>query len=69
MQVRVRHIEQATGGDVLCSIHFTELEDLITFIKRSGGFYNDGYMHPFHSYQLVRDELGAYVEIIYGEEA
>lgn len=68
MRIKIRHVEQATGGVDFTEIHFSELDKVIEMINRSGGVYYEGGTEPFHSYQLVLDETGAYAEIIIGED-
>lgn len=67
MDIRLRHIEDikavpfATGeiGDV---------DSLMQWINASGGIYRDGKHQGSPCYQIVHDESGAYVEIIYGDD-
>lgn len=66
MKVFVREI----SGDT--PYLFTEcdplkLDELIAFIKASGGFYASGAHREFNSYQLVIDDDKAFAEILVGE--
>ena len=67
MRVKIRHFEDVDAA-FFTEIEYTELDDLILFIKRTGGVYCKGNTQPFHSYQLICDGLEAYAEIIIGDE-
>lgn len=67
MEIRIRHIDDATATHFTDCKH-TELEDVISLVERSGGVYAKGDVAPFHSYQLVQDETGAYAEILIGTD-
>ena len=67
MKVKVRHIGQS-DSKFFESCQFNELDGLIAFIRANDGFYFDGEICKFHSYQLVLDEDEAYAEIILGDE-
>ena len=63
MKVKIKHIEQAESvpvGEVATGI---ELEELIMFIKNSGGVYYEGEYQTDISYQFVLDDKEFYVEI------
>lgn len=67
MQVKVRHIENAEGVHFHDAESHEELESLVAFINRVGGFY-DGERHAqVDSYQFVLDGNEAYAEIIIGQ--
>ena len=67
MEIKIRHMAEA-NGQYFTTCHHSELGEVIDFIKRAGGVFacgNDS--EPFHSYQIVLDETGAWVEILVGE--
>lgn len=67
MEIYIRHIDQATPVP-FDTVPFSEIDDLIAFVRRSGGVYWDGDLRPFFAYQLVLDDDAGYCEIIIGEE-
>lgn len=52
------------------AIEFYQIDDLIEFIKKTGGVYSSKASNelPFHSYQIVLDGSEAFAEIIVGKE-
>lgn len=63
MKVKIRHIEQSESvlvGEVTTGI---ELEELINFIKRSGGVWYEGDYHTDIFHQFVLDDNEFYDEI------
>jgi hypothetical protein len=70
MIVNLRDIDDATAV-YFEAIEFHQIDDLIDFIKRSGGVYSTKAAEhlPFHSYQIVLDGSSeAFAEIIVGKE-
>jgi len=67
MKVKVRHFEEYPPFP-FTKIKFTQIDELIEFVKKSGGIYIDGEFYPFHSYQLKIDGGEAFAEILVGEE-
>ena len=67
MEIRIRHIDDATATH-FTECRFDELSAVISLVNQSGGVYTKGETAPFHSYQLVQDESGAFAEIIVGDD-
>jgi hypothetical protein len=66
MNVRVRHLEEAESV-FFTEIEFDQLDQLIVFVKNSGGFLFEGNLYEFGSYQLVIDGGESYAELLLGK--
>jgi hypothetical protein len=68
MKVYMRREEEARGdlvGDLPLAGIDGYVEELFRWIKRAGGAYDGDGLRGDCTYQLVCDETGAYVEVIF----